>query len=281
MKKIFLSALLISAIILTGCNTKNSVPLESVQISDKKQELPVFPKQEQIKEMKAIYNESVFFSQSPLNDLIAVNKAEIAGEIFLQYIYSNNQGSYGEDFLWNAKYDETTKTFYVNNLSLAGVVSEEETCIKNLGYYKIPVEKIDDDDFDLFDYRVTNFCMDDSEEPLEIENKTSNEGVHLSKDFKGKTLIKKDENGKELAKIYFDEERKILSVYNSALKEPYFYVEKLPQKEIYKDLKGNILKIYKAEFKESENEKILNKINVFDKNDNLIETYIFNLKDIN
>ena len=279
MNKIFLSIFLISAIILTGCNAKNASSVKNSSLTQKEQALSISAK-ERIKETTAIYNDSILYSLTPLNDLITINEAGIADEIFLKYIYSNNQGSYGEDFLWGAKYDKETKMFYVNNLSIASVSADEEDCSKNLGYYKIPVNKIKDDDFDLFDYRITNFCLEDTQNSLDIQNETNDEGVHLSKKIKDGTLIKKDETGNESAKIYFDSEKKILSVYNSALKEPYFYVENSSSGEIYKDQKGNISGIYRAEYSDGESEKILNKINAYDKNNKLIETYIFNLKDI-
>ena len=86
-----------------------------------------------------------------------------------------------------------------------------------------------------------------------------------------------------IADIYFallHELAHCKSDFNRAKSGSIISFENSSSEEIYKDQKGNIFKIYRAEFNNGESEKILSKINVYDKNNKLIETYIFNLKDI-
>ena len=248
--------------------------------ADKKQEqTKVKVKQPEIIHSKFNYN--ILSSETALKDAVVIAEANLQNEQLINDAYSDTSGSYGGYFVWGANYDRKSSTFTLKTLEFVGIYNPDDIhCLKPLGIYKIPLSTFNfyGEGDSLYQNHFDIACFDNYKQAntLRVENETSPEGIHLSKRLDGNTLIYKDEKGNEIIKFVLDLQNQKFLYSDSNNPQDYINAEKLPNKTIYRDKKGNVIETYEAEVVgDRDGNPVVSRITVSDKDGNVQKIVIF------
>ena len=246
--------------------------------ADKKQEqTKVKVKQPEIIHSK--FNYSILNSETAFKDAVVIAEANLQNEQLINDAYSDKSGSYGDYFVWGANYDKKSSTFTLKTLEFVGIYNPDDIhCLKPLGIYKIPLSTFNfyGEGDSLYQNHFDIACFDNYKQAnaLSVENETSLDGVHLSKSLVGNTLIYNDEKGNEIIKFVLEAQKLIYSDSNNP--QDYINVEKLPNKIVYRDKKGNVIETYEAEVVgDRDGNPVVSRITVSDKDGNVQKIVIF------
>lgn len=217
----------------------------------------------------------VMDSKTPLKDLTILAEQGIQNLDIIEYLYSNSGSGLYENINFDLNYDKTNNILNIKRIYFQGIGTKETVCWKYLEEFSIPLNNFQNK----FLYNNKNeksTCIDDYKKnnALSLILDIDDNGYLIKKELKGTTLQKKDSFKNIL--IYFYYNNSLLKFSNTQTKYN-LYVEKQKNKEIYKDEKGNIIKIYEAllSFSEKYKQDLIQKIIVKDNKNNILETIIF------